>query len=98
MWDTIDQIRNQIAGYEPEVLASDFKSRQREASRIAMLKLYAKRRRLGLNARGLPRGHGGRVSGSGLSVKTLGKFEYHRRWKMWRNKIESLTCKQNEEL
>ena len=84
MWDTIDELRNQIAGYEPAITVSDFKSKQREASRISMLKLYARRRMEGLNARGQPLKQSGRVSETGLSAKQVGKLEYRRKW--WRLK------------
>jgi hypothetical protein len=53
MWDSIEQIRNQISGYEPEVIQCSGYD-QRKASRLAMRKLYARRRRAGLNAHGKP--------------------------------------------
>jgi ribosomal protein L44E len=53
MWDQIEQIRNEIAGYEPEVVGIQALS-QREKSKLAMRKLYARRRKAGLNAHGKP--------------------------------------------
>ena len=82
MWDTIDQVRNSICGYEDEILTSDTKNKEREASRIAMLKLYARRRRQGLNAHGQPYKNRGRKSKTGLSVLVFGRKEYYRKWKL----------------
>ena len=53
MWDCIEQIRNDISGYESEIV-SPVQNKAREASRIAMRKLYARRRAAGLNAHGKP--------------------------------------------
>ena len=53
MWDNIEQIRNRIAGYELEIISGS-KYNQREASKLAMRKLYARRRKAGLNAHGKP--------------------------------------------
>ena len=55
MWDSIDQIRNQICGYdEPMQVATPVQNRAREASRLAMRRLYDRRRAMGLNAHGKP--------------------------------------------
>ena len=54
MWGDIDIVRNAICGYDPAPVASDAAGRAREASRLAMRKLYARRRAAGLNAHGKP--------------------------------------------
>jgi hypothetical protein len=53
MWDSIEQIRNKVAGYEPETVQCS-RYDQRMASRMAMRRLYARRRKMGLNAHGKP--------------------------------------------
>ena len=56
MWDEIDALRNEIAGYDEPVKLkpNDRKSKQRECSRKCMRRLYDARRKAGLNAHGKP--------------------------------------------
>ena len=54
MWDEIDTIRNTICGYAPAPVATDAAERARLASKLAMRRLYARRRAEGPNAHGRP--------------------------------------------
>lgn len=55
MWDEIDIVRNAICGYAPaSVAANSAAERARLASKLAMRRLYARRRAAGLNAHGKP--------------------------------------------
>ena len=54
MWDEIDAVRNAICGYAPAPVATDAAARARLASKLAMRRLYARRRAEGLNAHGRP--------------------------------------------
>jgi hypothetical protein len=53
-WHDIDSIRQSVAGYDDPQPLPDAAQRAREASRLAMRRLYDKRRRMGLNAHGKP--------------------------------------------
>lgn len=54
MWDDIENLRNRICGYDEPQTVSTVLNTQQELSRRAMLKLYAKRKAMGLNAKGQP--------------------------------------------
>lgn len=53
-WCDIETIRNQISGYEPAEIKRSVNFNRREYARLAMRKLYARRRKQGLNAYGKP--------------------------------------------
>ena len=53
-WGDIDTIRDAFCGYDPAPARDDVAGRAREASRLGMRKLYERRRKAGLNARGKP--------------------------------------------
>jgi len=76
-WEDAGTIRNEIAGYEVEISIDRGINKAREASRVAMQKLYKRRRLMGLNAHGKPLANrSGRLSQTGLSVKALGIRKY----------------------
>jgi len=53
-WSDIDIIRNNISAYEPKPIKRSVSFYRREYARIAMRRLYARRRKMGLNAHGKP--------------------------------------------